>query len=107
MDFQAAIAFLVPWLDEQVGLSSIDAIGHRVVHGMQHTSPELVTDELLNDLRRISACDPQHLPSEIALMEACRARNPELTQVACFDTLFHAEMPQVAKMLAIPRRFST
>ncbi len=106
VDFRAATNFLVQWLDAHVGLPTIDAVGHRVVHGMQHTAPELITQELLDDLRKISACDPQHLPGEIELIEAFRVCNPETTQVACFDTLFHAEMPQVAKMLAIPRRFS-
>ncbi len=105
-DARSAIAFLVRWLDKRIGLKTIDAIGHRVVHGMEHTESEFVTKELLDDLRRISACDKQHLPSEIDLIEAFRERTPETTQVACFDTLFHAEMPQVAKILAIPRRFS-
>ncbi len=104
LDFQAATNFLVQWLDERVGLSATDAVGHRVVHGMQHTEPEFVTQELLDDLRRISACDPQHLPCEIELIEAFRARHPETIQVACFDTHFHAAIPRVAKMLAIPRR---
>ena len=76
---------------------SIDAVGHRVVHGMQHTAPERVTPELLDDLRNISPCDPQHLPVEIALIEAFQTLNPEATQVACFDTLFHVAMPRVAE----------
>lgn len=104
--FRAATDFLVRWLDDQIGLPSIDAVGHRVVHGMQRTAPQLVTQELLDHLRSIVACDPQHLPGELDLIEGFRDRNPNLTQVACFDTLFHAAMPRVAKMLAIPRRLS-
>ncbi len=105
VDFRAATDFLIQWLDDQIRLSSIDAVGHRVVHGMQHTAPERVTPELLDDLRNISPCDPQHLPVEIALIEAFQTLNPEATQVACFDTLFHVAMPRVAKILAIPRRY--
>ncbi len=105
VDFRAATDFLIQWLDDQIRLSSIDAMGHRVVHGMQHTAPERVTPELLDDLRNISPCDPQHLPVEIALIEAFQTLNPEATQVACFDTLFHVAMPRVAKILAIPRRY--
>jgi acetate kinase len=104
--FGAATDFLVRWLDDQVGLPSIAAVGHRVVHGMQHTAPQRVTQDLLDHLRSIIACDPQHLPGEIELIEGFRKRYPNLTQVACFDTLFHAAMPRVAKMLAIPRRLS-
>jgi acetate kinase len=99
-----ATKFLIEWLDEQIGLQTIAAIGHRIVHGMHHTAPELITQELIDELRRIVPCDPQHLPSEIDLIEAFRARVPEMPQVACFDTGFHATMPRVAKLLAIPRR---
>jgi acetate kinase len=72
---------------------------------MQHTAPELVTRELLDELRRISPYDPDHLPNEIELIEAFRQRHPKLPQVACFDTAFHRTMPRVAKLVPIPRRF--
>ncbi len=72
---------------------------------MKHTEPEMVTKKLLNELRRISPNDPDHLPREIELIEALRQRHPKLPQVACFDTAFHQTMPRVAKLLPIPRRF--
>ncbi len=72
---------------------------------MQHTAPELVTQELLDELHRISPYDPDHLPREIELIETFRQRHPKLPQVACFDTAFHHTMPRVAKLLPIPRRF--
>jgi acetate kinase len=72
---------------------------------MQHTAPELVTQGLLDELDRISPYDPDHLPSEIELIEAFRQRHPKLPQVACFDTAFHRTMPRVAKLLPIPRRY--
>jgi acetate kinase len=102
-DHKSAATFLMDWLQEQTSFESIRAVGHRVVHGMQHTAPELVTQELLNDLHRIIPCDPDHLPSEIELIEAFRQRHPKLRQVACFDTAFHHTMPRVAKLLPIPR----
>ena len=83
----------------------INGIGHRVVHGMHHTSPEIVTPELLDELHRITPYDPDHLPAEIELIEAFRQRHPKLPQVACFDTAFHQTMPRMAKLLPIPRRF--
>lgn len=103
-DLPAAASFLVGWLDSHVGLAEVAAVGHRVVHGMQHTSTELITPALLDDLRRISPCDPQHLPGEIALMEAFHQCQPQLPQFACFDTTFHRDMPRVAKLLPLPRR---
>ena len=104
-DHKSAAKFLMDWLEEQKSFESLQAVGHRVVHGMQHTAPELVAQELLDDLHSIIPCDPDHLPSEIELIEAFRQRHPKLTQVACFDTAFHRTMPRVAKLLPIPRRY--
>jgi len=104
-DHRSAANFLIDWLEEQDGFASVGAVGHRVVHGMKHTEPERVTQELLGELHRISPYDPDHLPREIDLIEAFRQRHPKLPQVACFDTAFHRTMPRVAKLLPIPRRF--
>ena len=104
-DHKSAANFLIDWLDEQNGFGSVRAVGHRVVHGMQHTAPERVTKELLDELHGISPCDPEHLPGEIELIETFAQRHPKLQQVACFDTAFHRTMPRVARLLPIPRRF--
>jgi len=66
---------------------------------MQRTAPELVTQQLLDELHVISACDPDHMPREIELIEAFRQRHPTLPQVVCFDTAFHRTMPRIAKLL--------
>ena len=104
-DHRSAANFLIDWLEKQVDFSLITGIGHRVVHGMHHTSPEIITPELLDELHRITPYDPDHLPAELELIEVFRQRYPELPQVACFDTAFHQTMPRVAKLLPIPRRF--
>ena len=104
-DHKSAAKFLIDWLEEQTDFASVKAVGHRVVHGMQHTAPELVTPELIEELHRITPFDPEHLPGEIELIEAFRQRHPQLPQVACFDTAFHRDMPRVAKLLPIPRRY--
>ncbi|HEY5119074.1 MAG TPA: hypothetical protein VII90_06425 [Anaerolineales bacterium] len=88
-DHKAAASVLIDWLEEQNSFASVPAVGHRVVHGMQHTAPELVTQELLDELHRLRPYDPEHLPREIELIEAFRQRHPKLPQVACFDTAFH------------------
>lgn len=95
---------LMDWLERQPAFATVGAVGHRVVHGMRHVEPELVTDALLDELRAISPIVPEHLPYEIALIEALRVRYPSMPQVACFDTAFHRGMPRVAKLLPIPRR---
>ena len=104
-DHKSAANFLIDWLEKQNGFASIQAVGHRVVHGMKHTEPEMVTQDLLVELHRISPNDPDHMPREIELIETFRQRHPKLPQVACFDTAFHQTMPRVAKLLPIPRRF--
>jgi acetate kinase len=104
-DHKSAANSLIDWLEKQIDFKSVKGVGHRVVHGIKHTEPELVTKKLLDELRRISPNDPDHLPREIELMETFRQRHPKLPQVACFDTAFHQTMPRVAKLLPIPRRF--
>jgi acetate kinase len=104
-DHESAAHFLIDWLEEQNRFAAVRAVGHRIVHGMQHTEPERITRELLDELHRMRPYDPDHLPREIELIEVFRQRHPNLPQVACFDTAFHRTMPRVAKILPIPRRF--
>jgi len=106
-DTKSTSNFLIDWLKEQIDFSLISGVGHRVVFGMKHTEPERITQELLNELHRISPYDTDHLPAEVELIEALRQHYPQLTQVACFDTAFHRTMPRVARLLPIPRRFDT
>jgi len=104
-DTRSAANFLIDWLEKKIDFSLISGIGHRVIFGMKHTKPELITQELLDELHRISPYDMDHLPAELELIEVLRQRYPKIPQVACFDTAFHSTMPRVAKLLPIPRRF--
>lgn len=101
-----ALDALFEWIDRTLGPQAIAAIGHRIVHGgPRYRVHSKVDDALLGELDSIQAYAPEHLPAEIAMMKACRERYAALPQIACFDTAFHAEMPLVARMLPIPRRF--
>ena len=104
-DSSTVVSALLDWLESQPAFASVAAVGHRVVHGMAHSEPEQVTPELLVELRRITPYDPEHLPREIELVETIQDRYPTLPQVVCFDTAFHHNMPRVAKLLPIPRRY--
>lgn len=102
----AAVHLLIEWLERTVGLESIAAIGHRIVHGgSRYSRPERVTSKMVEDLRAIDSFDPDHLPGEIELIEVLRTRAPDVPQVACFDTAFHHDMPRVAQIVPVPRRF--
>ena len=105
-DHAKAIDFLLDWMESQPAFATVEAIGHRVVHGMKHSTPARITPKLLAELRRLTPYDPEHLPREIGLIEAFARRHPKLPQVACFDTAFHRTMPRVAKLLPIPRRYA-
>src|ERR1019366_2039621 len=103
---RAAADFLIGWLERRVGFASVAGIGHRVVHGgLKLSEAQRITPQLIEELHRISPYDPEHMPSSIQLMEVFHQRHPRLPQVACFDTAFHRDMPRVAKLLSIPRRF--
>lgn len=105
-DRHAVVTFLLDWLAQQPALASLQAIGHRVVHGMSRSAPERVTPELMATLRGIIPLDPEHLPLTVALIEAFARRYPGLPQVVCFDTAFHRTMPRVARIVPIPRRYA-
>ena len=105
-DHRSVVGALLSWLEAQPLFASIRAVGHRVVHGMRHSEPARVTPRLLAELRRITPYAPEHLPSEIALIQAFARRHPRLPQVVCFDTAFHRTMPRVARLLPIPRRYA-
>jgi len=99
-----AAAFLADWLQQQIGEPPA-AVGHRVVHGLQHRQAAVVDDALLAELQRISSYDPDHLPGEIELIRLFRDRYRGAPQIACFDTAFHSRLPRVARLLPIPRRY--
>ncbi|KAF0190800.1 MAG: acetate kinase [Gammaproteobacteria bacterium] len=105
-DYTAAVGALMGWIEEHNRRDALTAVGHRVVHGGQkYSEPQRITAALVEELRRLSPFDPEHLPLEIALLETFRQRHPALPQVACFDTAFHRTMPRVASLLPIPRRY--
>src|SRR5450755_931210 len=68
-DHRTAAAFLLDWLEAHPVFESVVAVGHRLVHGMQHSDPERVTPKLLAELHRITPFAPDHLPREIGLIE--------------------------------------
>ncbi|MBA3625923.1 MAG: acetate/propionate family kinase [Methylibium sp.] len=105
-DHQSAAAALLDWLDQRRPLATLAAVGHRVVRGAPfYSNPERIDAVMVERLRQLSPFDTAHLPHGIGLIEAVRERCPQLPQVACFDTAFHRDMPRVATLLPIPRRY--
>jgi acetate kinase len=105
-DHPTAVNALMDWIEERLGLVALTAVGHRVVHGgPKYSQPQIITRAMIEELRQLTPFDPEHLPEEILLTEAFHRRFSHLPQVACFDTAFHHDLPRVARMLAIPRRY--
>jgi acetate kinase len=101
-----AVNVLMDWLEKRSDRDAFTAVGHRMVHGgPKYSAPQRITPEMVEDLHGLSAFDPEHMPEEILLTEAFHRRFPDLPQVACFDTAFHHDLPQVARLLPIPRRY--
>jgi acetate kinase len=105
-DHTVAVGTLMDWIEKRLGRDALTAVGHRVVHGgPKYSEPQRITAKMVEELRDLSPFDPEHLPEEILLTEAFHNRFPDLPQVACFDTAFHHNLPRVARLLPIPRRY--
>ena len=105
-DHTAAVTALMDWIEERNGRDALTAVGHRVVTGgPKYSKPKQISEEMIEDLHGLSPFDPEHLPEEVLLIEAIHRRFPDLPQVACFDTAFHHDLPRVAQLLPIPRRY--
>lgn len=87
-----------------LALPDPDAIGHRIVHGGVHVRRHRLIDAAtLQQLQAATAFAPLHVPPALALLRVAQERFPSAPQVACLDTAFHADLPEVARTLPIPR----
>jgi len=101
-----AVERIISWLDQHGGLASIAAVGHRIVHGGDQFVESIAIDsKVIGELQRLAPLAPNHLPGEIAAIEAIQSRCPTLPQFGCFDTAFHRDLPRDARLLAVPRRY--
>ncbi|MBV8524972.1 MAG: acetate kinase, partial [Acetobacteraceae bacterium] len=98
-----ALPAVLAWGRTHLGGRRLDALGHRVVHGgMNYSRPERVTAELMAELEALIPLAPLHQPYNLAPIRTATSVNPELPQVACFDTAFHRSVPEVAEAFALP-----
>ena len=100
-----ALDKLVAFLRERLGTLPT-AIGHRVVHGgPDFSEPTAINDAVIERLEKFTPLAPLHQPNNLAPIRAVRARQPQLLQVACFDTAFHRTHPEIADRYALPEQF--
>ncbi|MGA3294781.1 MAG: acetate/propionate family kinase [Candidatus Acidiferrales bacterium] len=100
----ADLTAIFDWLSERGYAGQLIAAGHRLVYGGAHyTEPQRIGPELLTELKELARLDPDHMPEAIRGIRFIAQRFPKLPQVASFDTAFHASLPKVARMYALPR----
>src|SRR5919106_1405526 len=94
------------WLREQFSDMALLGVGHRVVHGgIDYAAPVRIDPAVLAKLEALCPLAPLHQPHNLAGIRAVAAVQPDLPQVACFDTAFHRSHPELADWFALPRRF--
>ena len=104
--FDALVDEVLTWAEAHLDGDRLVAVGHRMVHGgPDHVRPERVTPDLLKALNALVPLAPLHLPHNIAPIRAVASARPHLVQIVTFDTAFHHTMADVARRIAIPRRY--
>lgn len=99
-----ALSVISDWINGQKSEFSLIAAGHRVVHGgKKFSSPVIVNEEILADLKSFIPLAPLHQPYQTAAIETLAQQHPGMPQIACFDTAFHRRQPLVAQQFALPR----
>lgn len=89
---------------DELGDIRISAVGHRVVHGgSDYGAPVVLDDTHIAALRRLIPLAPLHQPHNLAGIDAITRLLPDAPQVACFDTAFHHDQPEVAQRLGLTR----
>jgi len=98
----AALDRAARWLTEHLS-GQPDAIGHRVVHGGPRLlNHQLITPDVIRELRSCVHFAPLHIPMALRLIETSERNYPNTPQFACFDTAFHKDMPETAARFALP-----
>lgn len=106
-DHALALSRLLEFLDTRMGGQALDAVGHRVVHGgLAFAAPVRVTGSTLEALEQLVPLAPLHQPHNLAPIRLLLERMPGVAQVACFDTAFHRQQPELAQRYALPRELT-
>ncbi len=94
----------VTTLEDALTAPPPDVVAHRVVHGGDRSGAVVVDDRIVEELTALTALAPLHQPQALAGIDRCRATWPDVPNVACFDTAFHATLPAAARTYALPAR---
>ncbi|NJC24424.1 acetate kinase [Arthrobacter pigmenti] len=102
-DHQEALEQVAKNIDSALEGKTIDAVGHRVVHGGERFSePVLINNEIIRAIERLNPLAPLHNPANVQGIRAIAEKWPDMPQVAVFDTAFHRSLPEHAWRYAVP-----
>jgi acetate kinase len=100
-----ALAAIAAAIREHIHASPV-AVGHRVVHGgPKLRTHQLITPQVMDDLRSATHFAPLHIPQARSLIASAQSIFPEAKHFACFDDAFHRTIPEVASHLPLPQRY--
>jgi len=103
-DTVRAVKLLVKWLRKNSKQYKLRAIGHRIIQGgTLYKDHQMVSKKLIRSLKPLVSLAPNHLPDELKTMTIFTKAFPEVPQVACFDTIFHKNMPFYSRYFSLPR----
>jgi len=103
-DLHAVLERLFDWLATERRAAGIVAVGHRIVHGgRDFRQPRVLSEEVLSRLEDLSSLAPLHQPFNLRGVQIAARRLPDALQIGVFDTAFHADQPEAARLYALPR----
>lgn len=96
------------WIAEHVADKNIQVVAHRIVHGgSKFSRPTEIDDAMRAELEELALLDPDHMPVALQIVDLLKERMPNASQIACFDTAFFHDLPRVAQIIALPRKFES
>lgn len=102
--FASALQRLRSWLAALPEMPPLRAVAHRVVHGgADYAQATLITPTVLERLSQLNSLAPLHQPHNLAGVRAMAQAFPQLPQIACFDTAFHTDVPDLHQRFGLPR----
>jgi len=85
-----------------IDMQTLDCIGYKAVHGGNISGSHVVDDALIAEMERMVSFAPAHNPIYLSMMKSVRGEYPQLLQIACFETAFHATIPEERYVYGVP-----
>lgn len=106
VDFSSIVQQILTWLEPNI--TKVSAIVHRFIFGgMEYSKPTLCNKKLIKHLERNASLDPQHTSLALKLLENFQSSFPNILQIACFDSTYFKNLPRMAQIVPLPRKYQS